>query len=192
MENLLSLHWIFSAPLTNFFAKFIVKQKPKDFCEYDLWLLLIIKPAVIPSIWRHCFNLAYCQTRSLCFCNSYCFFFTWCRVNFIYLSFCKTSAIFYPCSIILSSYSIVYFCFHFNTNFYYRKVDLPRIELGYHRCKRCVLPLDYRPNSQLKFCPFLMFSISICEHKIRRAAYILYIFRRWSHRRFPYGDLVTT
>ena len=29
-------------------------------------------------------------------------------------------------------------------------MDLPRIERGYLRCKRSILPLDYRPLSDLK------------------------------------------
>ena len=29
-------------------------------------------------------------------------------------------------------------------------MGLPRIELGYHRCKRCVLPLDYKPLNLAK------------------------------------------
>ena len=36
-------------------------------------------------------------------------------------------------------------------------MDLPRIELGSRRCKRCVLPLDYRPSDTLPEKPKLAF-----------------------------------
>ena len=36
-------------------------------------------------------------------------------------------------------------------------MDLPRIELGPPRCKRSILPLDYRPNNLIRPSQFLSF-----------------------------------
>ena len=68
-----------------------------------------------------------------------------------YVNLAYASVFYLPSEIQCRKFNFCVLNINLLLNFFYKKVcmDLPRIELGFHRCKRRVLPLDYRPSHLL-------------------------------------------